>query len=45
MKLQDKERKHPPFDVAAGLAEALLTQGYVKISHRLHDLARRPKLH
>jgi hypothetical protein len=31
MKLQDKERKHAPFDVAAGLAEALLAQGYVKI--------------
>jgi hypothetical protein len=31
MKLQDKEKKHPPFDVPAGLAEALLAQGYVKI--------------
>jgi len=31
MKLQDKERKHPPFDVAAGLAAALLAQGYVKV--------------
>jgi len=31
MKLQEPEKKDPPFDVPPGLAEALLAQGYVKI--------------
>jgi len=35
LKLQDKECKHPAFDVAAGLAEALLAQGYVKVESEI----------
>jgi hypothetical protein len=31
MKLQDKERQHPPFDVPSGMAAALLTQGFIKV--------------
>jgi hypothetical protein len=32
MKVQDKEQKHPPFDVAAGMAAGLLADGrYVKV--------------
>jgi hypothetical protein len=35
MKLQDKERKHPPFDVPSGMAAALLTQGFVEIEREI----------
>jgi hypothetical protein len=31
MKLQDPLKQHPPFDVAAGLATALIAQGFLEV--------------